>query len=112
MGKAYGVVRLAAEELVVNIVNYAYPYGDNDYLDVEIERDEERLTLRLRDGGVPFNPLDRTPPDITLPMEQRSIGGLGLFIVFKKMDSVEYEYTNGENVLTVSKKLDLGNPKS
>lgn len=105
VGKAFGVIRLAAEELVVNIVDYAYPEGGDDYLDVEIERDEERITLCFRDGGVPFNPLDQPPPDISQPMEQRPIGGLGFFIVTKKMDSVTYEYTGGENVLTVMKKL-------
>lgn len=105
VGKAFGVIRLAAEELVVNIVDYAYPEGGDDYLDVEIERDEERITLCFRDGGVPFNPLDQPPPDLSLPMEQRPIGGLGFFIVTKKMDSVTYEYTGGENVLTVMKKL-------
>ena len=105
VGKAYGVIRLVTEELVVNIVDYAYPEGGDDYLDVEIERDEERITLCFRDGGVPFNPLDQPPPDISQPMEQRPIGGLGFFIVTKKMDSVTYEYTGGENVLTVMKKL-------
>ena len=105
VGKAFGVIRLAAEELVVNIVDYAYPEGGDDYLDVEIERDEERITLCFRDGGVPFNPLDQPPPDISQPLEQRPIGGLGFFIVTKKMDSVTYEYTGGENVLTVMKKL-------
>lgn len=105
VGKAFGVIRLAAEELVVNIVDYAYPEGGDDYLDVEIERDEERITLCFRDGGVPFNPLDQPPPDLSLPMDQRPIGGLGFFIVTKKMDSVTYEYTGGENVLTVMKKL-------
>ena len=98
VGKAYGVIRLVTEELVVNIVDYAYPEGGDDYLDVEI-------TLCFRDGGIPFNPLDQPPPDISLPMEQRPIGGLGFFIVTKKMDSVTYEYTGGENVLTVMKKL-------
>ena len=105
VGKAFGVIRLVAEELVVNIVDYAYPEGGDDYLDVEIERDEKRITLCFRDGGVPFNPLDQPPPDLSLPMEQRPIGGLGFFIVTKKMDSVTYEYTGGENVLTVMKKL-------
>lgn len=104
-GKAYGAIRLVTEELVVNITDYAYPDGDNDYLDVEINRNNEHITLRFRDGGIPFNPLDQTPPDISQPMELRRIGGLGIFIVIKKMDSVEYEYTNGENILTVSKKL-------
>lgn len=104
-GQVFGVIRLVTEELVMNIVEYAYPDSGDDYLDVEIERDEKHITLRFRDGGVPFNPLSMTPPDISLPMEQRRIGGLGFFIVTKKMDSVEYEHADGENVLTVMKKL-------
>ena len=104
-GEAYGDIRLVAEELVMNIADYAYPDGGNDYLNVEIERNEKYITLRFRDGGLPFNPLEQPSPDISLPMEQRRIGGLGLLIVIKKMDSVAYEYADGENVLTVMKKL-------
>lgn len=104
-GKAFAIIRLVTEELVVNIADYAYPDGGDDYLDVEIERDEECITLCFRDGGIPFNPLEQTPPDISLPMEQRRIGGLGLLIVIKKMDSVAYEYIDGENVFTITKKL-------
>ena len=78
VGKAFDVIRLVAEELVMNIVQYAYPDGGDDYLD---------------------------SPDISLPIEQRRIGGLGFFIVTKKMDSVKYEYIDGENVLTVMKEL-------
>ena len=109
LGEAYGVIRLVTEELVVNIADYAYPDGGNDFLDVEIERGEAHITLRFCDGGVPFNPLEQPSPDISLPMEQRRIGGLGLLIVIKKMDSVAYEYTDGKNVLTVMKKLRIEN---
>lgn len=104
-GEVQGLIRLVTEELVVNIVDYAYPDDDNGYIDVEIGVDEENIMLRFRDGGVPFNPLVQEMPDTSLPMEQRRIGGLGIFLVIKKMDSVEYEYTDGENVLTVCKKL-------
>ena len=109
VGEVYGVIRLVTEELVVNITDYAYPDGSNDFLDVEIERDEAYITLRFCDGGVPFNPLEQPSPDISLPMEQRRIGGLGLLIVIKKMDSVAYEYTDGKNVLTVMKELRVEN---
>lgn len=105
LGEAYGDIRLVTEELVMNIVDYAYPDGDNDFLDVEIERDEKHITLRFCDGGMPFNPLEQPSPDISLPMEQRRIGGLGLLIVIKKMDSVTYEYTDGKNVLTCNKDI-------
>ena len=105
VGNVSGIIRLVAEEIVVNIVEYAYPDGDDGYLDVEIERDEKHITLCFRDGGVPFNPLVKDSPDISLPMEQRPIGGLGFFIVTKKMDHVAYDYIDGENVLTLSKDL-------
>ena len=94
-------IRLVAEELVVNIADYS----GSDYLDVEIERSGELVTFRFRDGGVAFNPLEKEPPDITQPWEQRRIGGLGIYLVLKKMDKVEYARADGENVLTMMKKI-------
>ena len=96
-----GAIHLVVEELVTNVVKYAYPDGTNDYLDVELMRDESGLTLRFRDAGVPFNPLKRESPDTSLPVEQREIGGLGIFLVIQKVDDISYDYTDGENVLTV-----------
>lgn len=96
-------IHLAVEEVVVNIVDYAYPDGEEGYLDVDITRDDGGITLRFCDGGVPFNPLEKEPPDTTLPMAQRKIGGLGIFFVTKVMDTVTYEYADGQNVLTVRK---------
>ena len=107
LGEEWSDIRLVIEELVINIVDYAYSDGTNDYLDVEISCTEEQITLRFRDGGVPFNPLQQEPPDTSIPMKQRSIGGLGIFMVSKKMDAMSYEYTNGENVLTVSKNINI-----
>lgn len=96
-----GTIRLVAEELVVNIVDYA----GSDYLDVETVLDEESITLRFRDGGVPFNPLDIEPLDTSLSIDERKVGGMGVFFVVNSMDKVEYEYKDGENILTVSKKI-------
>jgi len=92
---------VVVEELVLNIVDYSH----SDYLDVEIISDEKRITLRFHDGGVPFNPLEKEVPDFTIPWEERQIGGLGIFMVIKCMDGVTYEYTDGENILSVMKKL-------
>ena len=77
-------VRLAVEELVVNIVDYAYPNSDKGYLGIDITRDEGGITLRFIDGGVPFNPLQTDMPDTTLPISQRKIGGLGILTVKKR----------------------------
>ena len=101
LGDIRGDIRLVAEELVVNIADYS----GSDYLDVEIMRSGEQITFRFRDGGVAFNPLEKEPPDITQPWEQRRIGGLGIFMVKKKMDSVEYARDDGQNILTVMKKV-------
>ncbi len=103
--KEYGALRLVCEELVVNVVDYAYPDQADGYLDVEIEKTENDITIRLKDGGVPFNPLQNDMPDITLPLEERRIGGLGIFLTIKKMDAVTYDYVNHENVLTIKKNI-------
>lgn len=95
------IIRLVVEELIVNIVNYS----GSDYIDIELKRDENSITLCFRDNGIPFNPLKRVMPDTTLPLEKRQIGGLGIYLVIKKTDAISYEYTNGENILTVSKKI-------
>lgn len=92
---------VVVEEIVLNIVDYS----KSDYLDVEIMRDGKSITLRFHDGGVPFNPLEKEEPDFTVPMEDRKIGGLGIFIVIKFMDAVSYDRSGDENILTVMKKI-------
>ena len=98
---AWENLSVVVEELVLNIVDYSH----SDYLDVEVMRDEKSMTLRFRDGGVRFNPLEREFPDFSIPMEDRQIGGLGIFMVIQYMDDVAYEHTGGENILTVKKEL-------
>ena len=98
---AWNRLSVVVEELVLNIVDYSH----SDYLEVEIMRDDKSLTLRFRDGGVPFNPLEREFPDFSIPMEDRKIGGLGIYMVIQYMDDVAYEHTGGENILTVVKSI-------
>jgi len=92
---------VVVEEIVLNIVDYS----KSDYLDVEIIRDEESITLRFHDGGVPFNPVEKEMPDFAVPMENRQIGGLGIFMVIKYMDTVRYDRSGDENILTVMKRI-------
>lgn len=99
--EGWAMLSVVVEEIVLNIVDYS----QSDYLDVEIIRDEKSLTLRFHDDGVPFNPLEREFPDFSIPMEERKIGGLGIFMVIQYMDDVAYEHTGGENLLTVRKNL-------
>ena len=102
-------IDVAAEEIFVNIAHYAYkdklPDGVFGQTMLTCTYENELLTIIFRDQGVPFNPLARPDPDITLSAEDRSIGGLGIFLTKKYMDKVEYKYENGENILTMKKMI-------
>ena len=97
---------VAVEEIFINIANYAYSDGNgNASLSFGFDENERLLTLVLKDNGTPFNPLERAEPDITLSADDREIGGLGIFITKKTMDTVYYSYENGQNILTMTKKI-------
>ena len=99
-------VCVAIEEVFVNVAHYAYGDVEGD-VDFGISFDEEirAVTFRMADKGVPFDPLEKPDPDITLSAEEREIGGLGIFITKKTMDTVTYTYENSENILTMVKKI-------
>jgi anti-sigma regulatory factor (Ser/Thr protein kinase) len=104
--KSSMAICVAVEEIFVNIASYAYPNGDgNASLSFGFDENERLMTLVIKDSGVPFNPLERAEPDITLSADEREIGGLGIFITKKTMDAVSYAYENGENILTMTKKI-------
>lgn len=97
-------VDLAVEEIFVNIANYAY--GDKvGKAEISIENNNSELTFMFKDSGVSYNPLEKPDPDITLSVDEREIGGLGIFLAKKNMDSVSYEYADGFNILTMKKRL-------
>lgn len=98
-------LKLACEEIVVNVASYAYPEGADGFLDVDIRKDD-CIVIRFEDGGVPFNPLERDDPDTTLAWDERPIGGLGIFLVRSTMDDVRYAYEDHKNVLTIEKKYE------
>lgn len=104
--KAQMQLDIAVDEIFANISHYAYSPGTGDAT-IRFEMDEENqmAVLRFEDSGVPFDPLKVEEPDVSLPAEQRRIGGLGIFMVRKSMDSIEYEYANGRNILTIRKKI-------
>ncbi|MBQ6957416.1 MAG: ATP-binding protein [Bacteroidales bacterium] len=99
-------IRLSIEEAVENVVRYAYE-GGMGWIEVGTELDEEgvMLTILLRDAGVPFNPLEKPDPDVSLSVEDREIGGLGIFLCKKLMDHIEYKYEDGCNILTMTKRV-------
>ena len=97
---------VAIEEVFVNVAHYAYGDGEGDMtLEIGFNDESREITFKMVDKGVPFDPLNKPDPDITLPAEDREIGGLGIFITKKTMDSLSYSYENGENILTMIKKI-------
>lgn len=110
--KVQNAVCVAMEEIFVNIAHYAYPGGSgNAKIVIDVDRETGVATFIVSDTGIAFDPLSRDIPDITLPAEEREIGGLGIFIIRKTMDSVVYNRENGENVLTMTKKLERSSVK-
>ena len=95
---------LVCEEIVTNVVNYAYPADSDGPLTIEVDETDDAVVLTFIDNGTPFNPLAKDPPDTSLPPEERPIGGLGIFLVQQMMDDVAYRYVDGRNVFTVKKK--------
>jgi anti-sigma regulatory factor (Ser/Thr protein kinase) len=104
--KSSMAICVAVEEIFVNIASYAYPDGDGDVsLSFGFDKTERLMTLVIKDNGIPFNPLEKSEPDISLSADEREIGGLGIFITKKTMDTVSYTYENDSNVLTMTKKI-------
>ena len=104
--KIQTAICVAIEEVFVNVAHYAYPDGEGDMsLHIGFDDLSSAITFRMTDKGVPFDPLKKPDPDITLSAEDREIGGLGIFITKKTMDSLTYAYENGENILTMIKKI-------
>ncbi|MBQ7448337.1 MAG: ATP-binding protein [Paludibacteraceae bacterium] len=98
-------INLALEEAVSNVMLYAYPKDKAGQVLVEAEKDRSQIVFTITDSGIAFDPTKQKEPDITLPAEERNIGGLGIFLVRQIMDSVQYERKDNKNILTLSKKL-------
>ena len=104
--KAQMQIDVAVEEIFVNIASYAYAPGTGDAaVCVELPENGSSVTISFTDRGKAYDPLSRDDPDISLPAEQRDVGGLGILMTKKLMDEVSYEYKDGQNVLTMKKKL-------
>jgi sigma-B regulation protein RsbU (phosphoserine phosphatase) len=100
-------IRLAVEEAVVNVIDYAYPAGQTGDIDVLAMSDGEWLNFVITDRGVAFDPTEKEKADTTLSAEDRPIGGMGILLVRELMDSINYERTDGKNVLTLKKKIEV-----
>lgn len=101
--KATTQIDIALDELFSNVCHYAYE--DEGYLTLYVEAcpDGHSVSITLEDRGIPFDPLKRDDPDVSLGLMERQIGGLGIFMVKRTMDSMHYEYRDGMNRLTITK---------
>lgn len=99
-------IDVAIDELFSNIARYAYnPEVGAATVRIEIEPDPISVIITFIDHGMPYDPLKTEDPDTTLSADDRKIGGLGIFLVKKTMDDITYEYKDGQNILTIKKKL-------
>lgn len=104
--KAQMQIDIAVEEIFVNIAHYAYaPNKGNAIVRIEVVEDPLEVIITFIDNGVPYDPLAKEDPDITLSAEERQIGGLGIFMTKQSMDGVEYEYKDGHNILKLRKNI-------
>ena len=104
--KARGQLSMAIDEIVANIAQYAYaPEVGPVTVRFAFDEGTRTATLTFLDKGLPYNPLEKADPDVSLSAEDRPIGGLGIFLVKKTMDGMAYAYKHGQNVLTIQKRL-------
>lgn len=101
-----GQVNLALDEMLTNIMSYAWPAGGHHTLGVALRIDGGRLIAEVRDDGVPFDPRTVDEPDLTSPLEERRVGGLGVYFAMTLMDEIDYRRVGDENHLTLIKVLD------
>jgi len=98
-------VNLAMEEALSNIIFYAFPDKNKHEIKILISLSKSKLTIQITDDGVPFNPLSHDSPDITLHAKERPVGGLGIFLISKIMDDMNYARRKNQNILTLNKNI-------
>ena len=99
-------VQLMLDEFVSNVIKYGYADRREHQIDVDVALAGGLLTIRIEDDGKAFNPLDAPPPKFDLPIEERPIGGLGVYIVKTLADSIDYRRDAGRNVLTMTRRVE------
>lgn len=99
-------LNLAAEEWVANVINYAYPKGTRGHVEMTAEIADGLLTLTVKDHGIPFDPTKHQEADVEADLDDRPIGGLGIYLVKNIMDTMTYQRTpDGYNVVTLTKQI-------
>ena len=104
--KAQMQIDIAIDELFSNIAHYSYnPEVGQATVRVEVVENPLAVTITFIDNGIPYDPLAKKDPDLTLSAEERQIGGLGIYMVKKSMDEITYEYKDGQNILSIKKRI-------
>ena len=98
-------IKLALEEAVTNVILYAYPDKKDQDIRIDMSYEDKRLTIVITDTGLDFNPLEQQEPDLTLSLEERPVGGLGIYLVKQLMTEVTYKRSAGKNILTMTKDI-------
>jgi len=98
-------IHLAVDEACTNTIKYAYSAGAPGDIELSCLLDHRSATVIIRDWGPPFNPLDMPPPDLSLDIDERPIGGLGIYLMKKFADRLHYRREDGSNILTIIKNL-------
>jgi anti-sigma regulatory factor (Ser/Thr protein kinase) len=98
-------LNVVLDEAVSNAINHGYDAGVRGEIAVRLRRASDRVVVEVEDDGRPFDPLLVPPPDLTLPLERRPIGGLGIHLIRSLMDEVAYARHDGRNVLKMAKHL-------
>ena len=95
-----------SEEIFINIASYAYvPDKGNVTVRVEVQDEPLMITIQFVDHGIPYDPLAKEDPDVTMSAEERQIGGLGIYMAKQSMDDISYRYEDGKNILTMKKNI-------
>ena len=104
--RAQTQIDVAMDEILSNVALYAYPGGSGEVtVRLDFAPETRMAVITFTDSGIPYDPLQKADPDVTLPAEERMVGGLGIFLVKKTMDAMEYERRDGMNVLTIRKAI-------
>lgn len=98
-------INLSLEELITNIINYGYRDGQEHQIHIDLQVAKTEIVVELKDDGIPFNPLEAPCPDVNQDLNDRPVGGLGIFLVRSLMDDVQYRRTGEQNVLIMKKYL-------
>lgn len=103
--RALHEMQLAVEELLTNVLNYAFTDQTEHKIKVRLQQTESEFSIAVEDDGRPFNLLEHPAPDLSKPLEQRPVGGMGIHMIRKSMDRIDYRRADGKNILTLIKRL-------